>query len=161
MKLYEIDRAILECIDTDTGEIVDIERLAELNLEREQKLEGIALYIKNLLAEADGIKAEVDSLNKRMKSKKAEAERLKDYLAFALNGQAFETAKVDLRFLASQVVEITDDLECVHWLQKHDFDDCLRYKMPEVEKAAVKKLLQEGKNIPGVVLKDKNNLQMK
>lgn len=161
MKLYEIDRAILECIDTDTGEIVDVERLAELNLEREQKLEGVALYVKNLLAEADSIKAEVDSLNKRMKSKKAEAERLKDYLAFALNGQAFETAKVDLRFRASQVVEITDDLECVHWLQMNNLDDCLRYTMPEVEKAAVKKLLKEGKNIPGVVLKDKNNLQMK
>lgn len=161
MKLYEIDRAIMECIDTDSGEIVDIERLEELNMQREQKLEGVALYIKNLLAEAAVIKGEVDNLKKRMDSKKAEAERLKDYLAFALNGQAFETAKVDLRFRASQVVEITDDLECVHWLQMNNLDDCLRYKMPEVEKAAVKKLLQEGKNIPGVVLKDKNNLQMK
>lgn len=161
MKLYEIDRAILECIDTDTGEITDIERLAELNLEREQKLEGVALYVKNLLAEADGIKAEVDALNKRMKSKRAEAERLKNYLTFALNGQAFETAKVDMRFIKSQSVEITDQLDAVHWLQKHDFEECLRYKMPEVEKAAVKKLLQEGKTIPGVVLQDNNNLQMK
>lgn len=161
MKLYEIDRSILECIDTDTGEITDVDRLAELNIAREEKLEGIALYIKNLLAEADGIKAEVDSLNKRMKSKKAEAERLKSYLSFALNGQAFETAKVELRFIKSQSVEVTDQLEAVHWLQKHDLDDCLRYKMPEVEKAAIKKLLQEGKNIPGVVLQDNNNLQLK
>lgn len=161
MKLYEIDRAILECIDTDTGEITDVERLAELNIAREEKLEGVALYIKNLLAEADSIKAEVDSLNKRMKSKKAEAERLKNYLSFALNGQAFETAKVDLRFIKSQSVEVTDQLEAVHWLQKYDLDDCLRYKMPEVEKAAVKKLLQEGKNIPGVVLQENQNLQLK
>ena len=35
MKLYEIDNAILECIDMETGEVIDAEKLDALNMERE------------------------------------------------------------------------------------------------------------------------------
>ena len=47
MKLYEIDNAILECIDMETGEIIDIDKLNELELERESKIEGVAGWIKD------------------------------------------------------------------------------------------------------------------
>lgn len=32
--LYEIDAAILSCVDLETGEVIDYERLQELQLER-------------------------------------------------------------------------------------------------------------------------------
>ena len=57
MKLYEIENAILECIDTETGEVIDIERLNELQMERETKIENVACWIKDLKAEAEAIKA--------------------------------------------------------------------------------------------------------
>ena len=51
MTLYEIDDAILNCIDEETGEIIDAEQLDKLYMEKEEKLENIALWIKDLKAE--------------------------------------------------------------------------------------------------------------
>ena len=50
--LYEIQEGILSCIDLKTGEIIDVERLHELQMERRQKIRNIACWIKNLLADA-------------------------------------------------------------------------------------------------------------
>ena len=68
MKLYEIDRSIQEIldnmsVDAETGEVtLDEEGLAALQLAREQKLEGVALCIKNLSAEAEAIRNEEKAL---------------------------------------------------------------------------------------------------
>ena len=53
MTLYEIDNAILGCVDDETGEVIDFDKLDKLTMQREQKLEGAALAVKNLTAEAD------------------------------------------------------------------------------------------------------------
>ena len=58
MTLYEIDNAILGCVDDETGEVIDFDKLDKLTMQREQKLEGAALAVKNLTAEAEAIKAE-------------------------------------------------------------------------------------------------------
>ena len=36
MKLYEIDNEIMNCIDEETGEIIDPEKLESLEMEREK-----------------------------------------------------------------------------------------------------------------------------
>ena len=51
MKLYEIDEQILNCIDAETGEIIDADMLNALQMERDAKIEGVALWIKDLKAE--------------------------------------------------------------------------------------------------------------
>ena len=56
--LYEIDAQILSCIDLETGEVVDIEKLEALQIERAQKIENIALWYKNLLSDAEQYKIE-------------------------------------------------------------------------------------------------------
>ena len=159
--LYEINNAILECCDMETGEILDCERLEQLQLEKEQKIEGVALYIKNLDAEAAALKAEEAALVERRKAKESKAKRLREYLTDALNGQKFETARVRLSFRASTAVEISDELALLTWLEKNYQDHCIKYKMPEINKSEVGKLLKEGVKMPGAVLAERNNLQMK
>lgn len=66
--LYEIDAAISGCIDAESGEIIDTERLDNLLIERSKKLEGVALWIKNLESDAAAIKAEKNTLDRRMKA---------------------------------------------------------------------------------------------
>lgn len=61
MTLYEIEAQILECaseVDEETGEILDIEKLEALEIEKEKKQENIALWIKNLRAEKEAVKSE-------------------------------------------------------------------------------------------------------
>ena len=159
--LYEINNAILECCDTETGEILDFERLEQLQLEKAQKIEGVALYIKNLEAETAALKTEETALAERRKAKENKAKRLKEFLVNALAGQKFETARVRLSFRSSTGVEIDDELTLLTWLEKNHQDHCIKYKMPEISKSEVGKLLKAGQEIPGAALVERSNLQMK
>ena len=81
MDLYKIDDAILDCVDGETGEIIDVAALEALKMERDTKIENIALWIKNLLSDAEQIKAEKEALAKREKSAVNKAENLSRYLS--------------------------------------------------------------------------------
>ena len=161
MTLYEIDRAILECIDTDTGEITDFEALEGLQIEREKKLENIALYIKNLASEAVAIREEEKALAERRKAKTAKAERLERYLAEALEGATFETAKCKVSFRKSTAVDITDTAALLDYLESNHYENCIRYKEPEISLAEVTKLLKQDEIIPGAVLVERSNVNVK
>ena len=161
MKLYEIDAAILACIDTETGEICDLERLEELQIERDKKLENVALYIKQLNAEAEALAAEEKALKERKQAKQAKAARYAEWLGQALEGKAFETARVRLSFLKSERVELEDELAVLEYCEKHDLDQCVKYKFPDISKAEIGKLLKAGATIPGAVLTENQNLQIK
>ena len=104
MKLYEIDNAILDCIDLETGEVIDIERLDALNMERDAKIENVACWIKDLRAEAEAIKAEKLALAERQKVAENKVESLKKWVAYALGGQKFITAKCAVSFRNTESV---------------------------------------------------------
>ena len=166
MTLYEIDRAIaealVECVDIETGEIIlDLEAVEALQMEREAKIENIALYVKNLTAEAAAIREEEKSLAERRKAKEAKAERLKSYIADALGGSAFETARVKCSFRKSTAVNITDNVTLLWYLKSMSLDKCVKHKDPEVVKSEVAKLLKDGRDIPGAVLEERNNMTIK
>ena len=64
--LYEINTAILYCVEVEpgttvnmeTGEIIDLEKLSLLKMERSEKIRNIALWVKNLKADAKALKEE-------------------------------------------------------------------------------------------------------
>ena len=87
--LYEIDNAIMACIDDETGEIINGELLDSLQMEREQKIENIALLYKNLVSDAVAYKMEKEKFAEWERTAKARAESVKKYLDKALSGQAF------------------------------------------------------------------------
>ena len=150
MKLYEIDNAILECIDTETGEVIDIDKLNELQLERDTKIENVACWIKDLKAEAEAIKTEKNALAERQKAAENKAESLKKWLAYALGGQKFSTAKCAVSFRNTESVEVTEEgLEAL--MKEHD--ELLTYKAPEPNKTAIKNAIKnDGLNVAGVQL---------
>lgn len=160
--LYEIDTDILNCVDEETGEILDFEKLNALQMEREAKIEGVALYIKQLKAEAALIREEEKALAERRKKKENRAESFSKWLEDALNGRAFETSKVALAWRGSERAEITGDmLELAGHLEKLGYDYCVKYGEMSIDKNEVKRLLKQGVEIPGAVLKQYNNLQLK
>ena len=149
MKLYEIDEAILNCIDTETGEIIDADQLDKLQMERDTKLENVACWIKDLKAEAEAIKTEKQILANRQKVAENKAESLKKYLAYALDGKKFSTAKCAVSFRNTESVEVTEEgLEAL--MKEHD--ELLTYKAPEPNKTAIKQAIKDGLNVAGVQL---------
>lgn len=153
MKLYEIDEAILNCIDLETGEIIDTEQLDKLTMERDVKLENVACWIKELKAEAEALKAEKMAFAKRQQVAENKMESLKKYLAYALDGQAFKTTRASVTFRKSQAVEIAD-------IYKLD-ENYLRYKEPEADKTAIKEAIKQGKTVAGATLVENTSVIIK
>ena len=149
MKLYEIDNAILECIDLETGEIIDTEQLDKLQMERDTKLENVACWIKDLKAEAEALKNEKQALAERQRVAENKAESLKKWLAYALQGEKFKTPKCAISFRKSEAVEVTD--EGLNNLMK-EHDELLTYKAPEPNKTKIKQALKDGLSVEGVQL---------
>ena len=150
MTLYEIDNAILECIDLETGEIIDVDKLNDLQREKETKLENVALWIKDLKAEAEAIKAEKLALAERQRVAENKAESLKRWLTFALNGEKFKTAKCEISFRTTESVEVTD--EGLENLMRDGNDELLTYDKPKPNKIAIKQAIKDGLNVSGVQL---------
>lgn len=162
MTLYQIDQAILDvldAVDPETGEFTgDLDQLENLQMEREKKLENIGLYIKNLRAEADAIKAEIDNLNKRRESSSKRADSLARYLSMVLAGSPFKTPRVAVSWRKSKAVEL--DGGFIEWAQVNR-DDLLNYGKPAPNKTLIKKLLEHGDVIPGAKVVEKNNMSVK
>ena len=153
MNLYEIDERILDCVDVETGEIFDIDAFESLSIEREAKIENICLWIKNLTAEAEAIKAEKQALEARQKAKNNKIDSLKRYISTYLEGSKFETARVKVSFRKSESLEYEDV-----WKIPEEY---LKYKEPEVNKTDLKNALKKGLKVEGVSIVEKLNLQIK
>ena len=152
--LYEINEAIINTIDLETGEITDFDKFEALQMERNEKLENIALWVKNLLSEAEALKAEEKAFADRRKATENKAESLKRYLDSALKGQKFNTTKVAISYRKSTAVEVDESKLPAKWLRV----------VPEthvVDKVEITKALKSGEKIAGAELVERSNIQIK
>lgn len=162
MTLYEIEQAILDCVDIETGEIVALDKLNELQMAKDRKVENIALWVKDLKAEAEAIGAEVKELQHRKKVAEKKAEDLKRYLSAFISGEKWSAPTYAISWRRSKSVEIQDEQMLVAWAMGPDGnDDLLRFKDPEINKVAVKEAIEAGAQIPYAELVEKQNIQIK
>lgn len=146
MTLYEIDQKIMELIDPETGELLDVDAFDALQMERSEKIENVALWVKNLAAEAAAIKGEVETLTARKNAAERRVDRLKAYLAYALNGEKFSTPRCAVSFRRTKSCE--PSAKFVEWALEAGRDDLLTYKGPEPSKTAIKAALEAGQDVP-------------
>ncbi len=155
MNLYEIDAAILDCVDTETGDILDLERLEALEIEHDAKISNLACWVKELRSDAAAIKAEKDVLDARMKAKNNLADRISNYLERYLNGAKFEDSRCAISYRKSTSTQIAEDLDL------NTLPDEYKKITIAADKTAIKKALQSGEKIDGCLLVEKNNMQIK
>jgi len=143
--IYEIDQEILDCVDPETGEILDAEKLDALQMERETKLEGVALWIKDLNAEAEAVKAEADKLTARKRALDNRITSLKAWMLTALDGGKLKTPRCSVYQTHSQKVVIDDEKALIDMLMSSPFGEkFLRMKAPEIDKNALKDSMKQG-----------------
>lgn len=152
MNLYQINQEIMDCMDMETGEILDGAKLDSLQLALEDKLEGIGCWIKNLEAEAVAYKAEKDAFAARQKAAENKAASLKNYLADYLRGCPFETLRVKISFRKSESLEVSETAVVPEEYLKHTV---------EVNIADLKKAVKSGLVLDGVQLVQKQNINIK
>ena len=156
MNLYDIEYEITNCVDSETGEIIDEKRLDALQMAREKKIENILLWIKNLKSEAGALREEEKKLADRRQSDEKKAESLTQYVQNVLNGEKFKTSRVVVSYRKSEAV-IVDDLQ----LMQETCDEYLKYKDPEPDKAKIKAALKDGITVPGCHLEERQNITIK
>lgn len=167
-KLYEINKSIEDLLnavtDPETGEIVDPDALDDLLMEREQKIENVALYAKDVNAEWVAITHEIMILQQRADRLKKTEDGLKAYLTNALEGQKFSTPKCMISFRKSESAEPDD--EFIEWAS--DINNCalhfLRIKETKsvtADKEAIKKYIKSGGTLEHCRLVTKNNISIK
>lgn len=147
LKNFELD------IDEETGEILNSDELDALELERDTKIENIALWIKNLVSDAEAYKREKDNFYSKEKAAKNKAERLKGYLEYVLAGDKFKSDRVTISYRKSESLNIEDDAEVPALY--------LKEVAPTVDKIALKEAIKEGAVIDGVTIVEKKNMQIR
>ena len=149
--LYEIDNDILSCVDEETGE-VDEKRLNELTAERERKIEGVALWVKELTYDVEMYKAESNRIKTLRDRVEKTIESLKRWLVFATDGEKYHSEKVDVTFRKSKQLVISEDAFIPPTYTKIQ---------KSVDKARLKKDILNGMTLAGVEIVENVNTQVK
>lgn len=156
MNLYEIEDAILGCVDTETGDIIDLEKLENLEMERDKKISNIACWIKDLRANSAAIKDEVKTQQARAKAMDNKADNLEQYLARYLDGAKFSDARCSISYRASVKTIVADD--AIDKLAD-EYKTITTTVKPDLK--AIKTALDSGIELEGCRLENRNNIQIK
>ena len=155
MTIFDIDEAILNLVDEETGEVVDIEALEALEMERDRKVSNIACWIKQLDAEAEAIKAEKKKLADRQTAKENKSKALREFLTRILNGEKFEDSRCKVSYRRSESVEVADDIDF-----NYIPDEYIKVTKA-IDKTAIKTAIKAGHTYKGVQLVQNTSIQVK
>ena len=161
LSLYEINEKILNFryeIDEETGEILNIDELDELNMAFDEKIENLCLYAKSLRAEVSAIKDEEKNLKERREAKERKADNIEDYISRNLQGKKFETARVKVSWRKSESVEILNEDAVPERLLDIQV---VRKPMRSEIKKELKRAEAEGREVPWARLNVNNNMSLK
>lgn len=159
MKLYEIQSAMIHAlenveIDEETGEVTGLDNLAAVELEAKQKIEATALYIREMGADTEALKAEIARLTARAKALETKTAKLKEYMSapLAALGGKVKTPMITVSFRKSEAVEISGEVDALP-------AEFVKIKTTKTaDKTALKAAIQGGTVIDGVTLVERQNV---
>lgn len=171
---YEFDtNADGEPID-DNGEVIEnpdeyrqfmleawFDTLDGMEQEFVTKAENIGCYVKQLKSEADAIEREEKALKKRKEQKRRSIDFLQKHLMDnmkLINMLKIDAPRVNISIRNNpEKVVVDDERKFIRWAEENN-DYLLRYSEPEINKTEVKKLLQQGDELPCVHLERTQSL---
>ena len=139
--LMQIDEIPEEAI-ADTLELIDGEF--------ELKADNIACVYKEMLVEMKALKEEAKILLDRAKAKEAKSQRLKEYLFQQMREVGKKKIETSRNVIAirSNPVSVNVSPDFLTWARKNNRTDLLKFSDPTPDKTEIKKLLQNGKDVP-------------
>ena len=152
--IQQIDDIIAGATDEDG--VIDYESIKDefeaLTLKRDEKIDNIISFIKSRKAMAEALKAEKNNIAKRQQQAEREAERMKEYLAFCLDGSKWESTAGKVGYRKSQQVVI-DNIDALP-------EEYIRIeRVPS--KSAIKEDLKQGVIVDGAHIVDNINVTIR
>ena len=144
MNIFNEEDLMSMCIDVDTGEFNEA-MFEGLRIERDRKIENIALWVIEDEAMAKSIKEQENKLKERREILEQRVEKRKEFLRYIAEGKKLKTDRVTVSYRTFKAVKITNE-EIIP----------MKYKTVKtavsVSKDDIKKDLQAGKTVEGAEL---------
>ena len=168
MTLYELTQEQLflyemlssgSALDIETGEIdpVVAERLEINGKDLDEKIKAVGIVYKQLLSDAKALKDEEETLAIRRKRTERNAELIKNRLQnsmIMLGRNNFKDSKLDISFRKSTKTEIINEA-----IIPEEYLKIETTKTPL--KAEIKTAIQNGVDVPGAIIVETQNIQIK
>ncbi len=159
MNIFEINKELREMLELfeleseETGEISEdtYQRIKELEVARDKKIEGIALWVKELKHEEEAIKEEEQKLRKKRQAVQNSQKYYKNLLMTELGGEKYKTPLVSLSFRTVPVVNILSE-ESIP--KEYIYETVERH----ISKEDIKEALKRGEVVDGAELKQSTSL---
>lgn len=166
MKLYEINQDIERILNgederclNENGE-PDIEKIKELlthlNEEIDLKAENIAVFVKNLSNDEEGINFEIANLQKRKNAIRKKRERAQEYLKeLMLNygKKGIESPRVAVKVTSRNQLEYDEEEIPQGWYREK--------VVRELDKQLIKEAVRQGEIVQGVIEVKKHYISIK
>lgn len=163
-RLYDIAEDLYSVINggmvfnEETGEIIfDSENLDQLEAEFNDKLEACGVYVKNLKADVEALKAERTRLSERIRVAENKIERMKSYIFDCMartEMKKLSTSKIEIGTRKSYAVSIDDEKAIPSAFIKTEI-------VENFDKKAIMDALKKGVTIEGASLEERNNITIK
>lgn len=144
-------------VDEETGEILNADAIDEAEAAFEEKIDGVACYIKETEALAKSIHDEAVRLRERERVAANKAARLREYLAACMTAAGrdrFESGRNRLSFRRSKRVDILD-------VEKLDPRFIAIQTTAKPLKNVIKDAIEGGEEVAGAVIAESRSLQIK
>lgn len=169
MTLYQLNEqfeelwAVMDDIPADDPDALEAfyTTLEGIQMERDEKIESIACFIKQLNADAAALKAEADALTERKKSKEKKSERLKEMLLSAMtdtNTKRLDLPRAKLTVRQNPPSVVIRDLEP---LVTSAYLKPRKITESDIDKTAIKAAIQSGEEVEGAELETRTSLLIK
>lgn len=148
--LFDINAEIESVIDFETGEIRDPEKLAQLQMDRQEKLKNIGFVALNAKADIAAYKEQ----EQRFKAKRVAAEKTLEWaretLTRELAGQKMKEPEFSVYYSSSEAIEIDKNAEIPAKF--------LKQQAPQVDKKGLTLAIKNGTKFNGIRLVQKQSL---
>ena len=108
MNIFNEEDLMSMCIDADTGEF-DEAMFEGLKIERDKKIENIALWVLEDEAMAKSIKEQENKLKERREILEQRVEKRKEFLRYIAEGKKLKTDRVTVSYRKSDAVKIVNE----------------------------------------------------
>lgn len=146
-----------QAVDEETGEVdpVVMEQIAMTEKDIDKKIENTALFVKQLKSDAEALRNEKLSLEKRQKTLINTAERLERNLMEnmkSINKSYYATARASVTIRDSKYVDIVDASK---------IPEQYIVTKKEISKVEIARTIKSGQEVAGAVLATRQNITIK
>ena len=145
----------------ETGEILDLDRVNELEMEKEEIIENLGIMWKDTNAEIAAIESEEKRLGTIKESRKKLIAQIEGWINEALGGQSYKSVNGlwECKYTKSKVTEVVDMDALLAFDVTGRF---IKFGKPEARKKEIKDaILKEGITVAGCAVVEKSNFSMK